>query len=48
MIAVASVLGVLAFLAVVKTFEKTIPPAAVRIGLLIFVVGPLAAVVVAI
>ena len=48
MIAVAAVLAVLAFLAVVKTFERRIPPVAVRIGLLVFVIGPLAAVVYAI
>jgi stearoyl-CoA desaturase (Delta-9 desaturase) len=46
--AAAAVLTVLAFLAVVKTFERRIPPVAVRIGLLLFVVGPLAAVVYAI
>ena len=42
MIAAASVLSVLAALAVVKTFEQRIPPVAVRIGLLVFVLGPLA------
>jgi stearoyl-CoA desaturase (delta-9 desaturase) len=45
MIAAAAVLGVLGFLTVVKTFEKKIPPSAVRIGLVIFVIGPLVAVV---
>jgi stearoyl-CoA desaturase (delta-9 desaturase) len=42
MIAAAAVLSVLAALAVVKTFEQRIPPVAVRIGLLVFVLGPLA------
>ena len=45
MIAAAAVLSVLAALAVVKTFEQRIPPVAVRIGLLVFVLGPLAALV---
>lgn len=42
MIAVGAVLAVLALLAVVKTFERRIPAAAVRVGLLVFVIGPLA------
>ena len=45
MTAAAAVLGVLAALAVVKTFERRISPAAVRAGLLVFVIGPLAALV---
>jgi stearoyl-CoA desaturase (Delta-9 desaturase) len=48
MIAAVAVLGVLAFLAVVKTLEQKIPPIAVRIGLLLFVIGPLVAVIFAV